>query len=269
MPRSRISCANGSPSIPPSRAPPRRRRHDYAGAPRRHVRRSAAERTGTLDRRGSGTPGTPRRRVDVRRDRRGARAAAARSAPRIAAGRGGAAGGAVAARSALCRAPTNAPVVRGDRTRRRRPARDGRGRTAPPGQRRRVVSGPLRWRAPLAPGGRGVAVSRPGRRIPMLGLMAPSKPARPHAARKQFGIVARAAGLDNRVLLVGFARVLPLARGKEIYHAAAGLQRACVLASNTEQQQFGYITKIEPDAAPVRAPVLAHLVPDHVGFVTE
>jgi hypothetical protein len=63
--------------------------------------------------------------------------------------------------------------------------------------------------------------------------------------------------------------MLPLAALDDIHLAAAGRQRAGVLAPDAEQDQFGGVAEVEADAAPVRAAVLADLVPDDVALVGE
>ena len=71
------------------------------------------------------------------------------------------------------------------------------------------------------------------------------------------------------VLLVGLARVLALARGQEVHLPPSRRQRARVPAAHAEQHELGDVAEVEADAAPVRAAVLAHLVPDDVGLVGE
>src|SRR5262249_40663944 len=71
------------------------------------------------------------------------------------------------------------------------------------------------------------------------------------------------------ILLVGLARMLALARRQQIHLPPPWSERARVPAAHAEQDELGHVAKIEADPAPVRAPVLAHLVPDDVGLVAE
>src|SRR5215813_10196398 len=112
-------------------------------------------------------------------------------------------------------------------------------------------------------------ISLPGRLVVVGGLIAPSRPPLAGAARKQFHKRARTARLDNRILLVGLARVLALARRQQVHLAAAGRERSSILAAHAEQDQLGHVAEIKADAAPIRAAVLPDLVPDDVGLVGE
>src|SRR5262249_53891782 len=114
-----------------------------------------------------------------------------------------------------------------------------------------------------------VAICRPRRAIFVVGLMAPGRPTLARAAREQLEVRTGTARLDDRVLLVRLARMLTLARGQEVHLAAAGRQRAPMLALHADQDERGHYTKIEADPAPVAAAVLAHLVPHEVGLVGE
>ena len=87
-------------------------------------------------------------------------------------------------------------------------------------------------------------------------LMAPlDARARALAAAEQLDARAPAAILDDLVLLVGLAAVLALAGLDHVDLAAAGIERAGVLAAHAEQQQLGDVAEVEADAAPVRAAV--------------
>src|SRR5262245_23906146 len=112
-------------------------------------------------------------------------------------------------------------------------------------------------------------ISRPGWPIGLVCLVAPAGPAGAGAARKQLEIRAWAARLDDGVLLVGLARVFAFARGEQIDLSPAGRERARVPALDAEQDQLGHVAEIEADAAPVRAAVLAYLVPHEIGLVGE
>ena len=63
--------------------------------------------------------------------------------------------------------------------------------------------------------------------------------------------------------------MLALAALDHVDLAASGRLGAHVLAAGAEQQDLGHVAEIEADAAPVRAAVLADLVPDDVGLVVE
>ena len=69
------------------------------------------------------------------------------------------------------------------------------------------------------------------------------------------------------ILLVGLAAVFALARRREVHLPASRRERAGILAAHAEQHDLGDVAEVEADAAPVGAAVLAHLVPDEVGFV--
>ena len=70
-------------------------------------------------------------------------------------------------------------------------------------------------------------------------------------------------------MLVGFARMLALARRQQIHLPPPRRERARVPAAHAEQQQLGHVAEIEADPAAVRTAVLADLVPDDVGLVAE
>src|SRR5262245_35379345 len=109
----------------------------------------------------------------------------------------------------------------------------------------------------------------PRRAIADAGLMAPRRPSFARAARKQLEEWPGTARLDELVLLIGLALMLPLARRQQIHLPPPRRQRARVLAAHAEQNQLRYVAEIEADTAAVRAAVLAHLVPDDVGLVAE
>src|SRR4030088_3747141 len=112
-------------------------------------------------------------------------------------------------------------------------------------------------------------IGLPGRPIVIGGLIAPGRPALARAACEQLEIGPRTARLDDPVLLVRLARMLALARRQQVHLPPPRRQRARVLAAYAEQDELGDVAEIEADAAPVRAAVLAHLVPDDVGLVGE
>src|SRR5262249_53919698 len=114
-----------------------------------------------------------------------------------------------------------------------------------------------------------MAVGLPCRAVAVVRLVAPRRPVLARAAREQFQVRAGAARLDERILLVGLARVLTLARRQEIDLPAARRQRAGVLALHAEQHELGDVAEIEADTAPVGAAIFSHLVPDDVGLVGE
>ena len=63
--------------------------------------------------------------------------------------------------------------------------------------------------------------------------------------------------------------MLPLAALDDIDLAATRSQRAGILPADAEKDQFGRVAKVKADAAPIRATVLADLVPDDVALVRE
>src|SRR5262249_17974818 len=109
----------------------------------------------------------------------------------------------------------------------------------------------------------------PRRAIADAGLMAPRRPSFACAARKQFEEWPATARLDEPVLLIGLARMLALARRQQVHLPPPRRERARVFAAHAEEDKLGHVAEIKADPAAVRAAVLAHLVPDDVGFVAE
>lgn len=114
-----------------------------------------------------------------------------------------------------------------------------------------------------------VRVGFPRRLVLVVRLVSPIRPARPCAAGEQLEVGAARAAFDNGVLLVRLARVLAFARLDHVHLPPSRRQRPRVLAARAEQKDFGDVAEIEPDTAPVRAAVLADLVPDDVALVIE
>src|SRR5262249_35836397 len=106
-----------------------------------------------------------------------------------------------------------------------------------------------------------IRVCFPRRAITIAGLVAPRRPPFARAAREELEEWRGTTRLDERVLLVGLARVLALARRQEIHLPPSRRQRACVLAAHAEEKQLGHVAEIKADPAAVRTAVLAHLVP--------
>src|SRR5690606_14306092 len=94
-------------------------------------------------------------------------------------------------------------------------------------------------------------------------------PALACAPREHFQIRPRRAGLYDFILLIGLARMLALARRQKIHLASAGWQRTCILATDTEQDQFRHIAEVEADPTPIWPAILTNLMPDEIGFVRE
>src|SRR3954453_19330130 len=107
------------------------------------------------------------------------------------------------------------------------------------------------------------------RRVSPVGLSAPYRPFRPHAAREKLQIRARRAGLDDFVLLVRLAAVLAFAGRQAVHLPASGRERAGVFAAHAEQHDLGDVPEREADAPAVGAAIFAHLVPDEVQFILE
>src|SRR5581483_6812894 len=63
--------------------------------------------------------------------------------------------------------------------------------------------------------------------------------------------------------------MLALPSGKQVHLAPAGRECTRVFAPYPEQDELGHVPKIEANPSPVRATVLAHLVPDDIGLVGE
>src|SRR5439155_23636876 len=89
-----------------------------------------------------------------------------------------------------------------------------------------------------------------------VGLVSPGYPAVHFLASEQFQVRAGAALLDQRVLLVGLARMFLFAADEDI-DLAAPRRSGPQPAFDAEQQQFGDVAEVEADAASVGAAVLA------------
>src|SRR6267142_2478088 len=114
-----------------------------------------------------------------------------------------------------------------------------------------------------------VCIGLPGRPIIFGRLIAPDYPSFPLTSRKEFKIRFGTASFDDSVLLVRLTRMFALAGCKKIYLPPTRSKGARVLAAHAKQDQLGVIAEIETNATPIRATILAHLVPDDVGFVIE
>lgn len=114
-----------------------------------------------------------------------------------------------------------------------------------------------------------VRIRLPRRPIILVRLIAPHRPILPRAPSEQFEERTGTARLDDIVLLVRLAGMFSLARRQKVDLSSSGRERAGVLAAHAEQDQLRDIAKIKTDASPIRAAVLADLVPDNVGFVSE
>src|SRR5262249_34411018 len=112
-------------------------------------------------------------------------------------------------------------------------------------------------------------ISRPLGVICFVCLIAPAIPANARSARKQLEEWPRGARFDYCVLLVGFSGMFSLTRGEQVYLPSTRGERACVLAFDPEQDQFGHITKIESHTTTVRTAIFSYFVPDKIRFVGE
>src|SRR4051812_22148711 len=63
--------------------------------------------------------------------------------------------------------------------------------------------------------------------------------------------------------------MLALPRRQQIYLPSAGHKSSRVLAADSEQNKFGDVAEIKPDATSIGAAILAHFVPNDIGFVGE
>ena len=106
-----------------------------------------------------------------------------------------------------------------------------------------------------------IGVSRPIGRVAGVGLIAPDSPTLALASGKQLQMGAGTTGGDERVLFVGFARVLPFARAHDVDLSAPGLQCSDVLAARPKKQDLGDIAKVKPDAPTVRTAIFANFLP--------
>src|SRR5436853_143012 len=102
-----------------------------------------------------------------------------------------------------------------------------------------------------------MAVRRPSRLVRVVRFVTPSGPTVAKSAREKFEVRSRAARLDQLVLLVWLAAMLALSRGDVVHLASPCCERSRVLAFNTEKQQLGDVTEVEPDATTVRTSVFA------------
>ena len=114
-----------------------------------------------------------------------------------------------------------------------------------------------------------IGVRLPCGLVIIIGLITPRRPTLARATPEQFNKRPRRTRFDNVILFVGFSRMLALARREQINLPPPRRERARILAAHAEQNQLGDIAKIEADAATIRAAILAHLMPDDIGFVGE
>src|SRR5258705_1904986 len=114
-----------------------------------------------------------------------------------------------------------------------------------------------------------MCIGLPGRPIIFGRLIAPGYPSFPLTSCKQLKITSGTASLDDSVLFIGLAGMFALASSENIHLSATRSERACVLAAHAKQDQLGDIAEIETNSAAIRAAILAHFVPDDVGFVIE
>src|SRR5215831_18710425 len=98
---------------------------------------------------------------------------------------------------------------------------------------------------------RVVSVRLPSRRVRAFSLIPPARPSFSRAACEQFEIRARAACLDDCVLLVGFSRMLSFSRCKIVYLPTSGRECPRVPAAHAKQDHFRNITEIKADASTV------------------
>ncbi len=90
----------------------------------------------------------------------------------------------------------------------------------------------------------------------ILRLISETHPVCPGPAREQLKIGARAASLDNRVKLVGFAAVFPLAGLHHVHLTPSWCKGSCVLALDAKKHKLGDVAEVEAHAAFVGAAVL-------------
>src|SRR5690242_1786756 len=100
-------------------------------------------------------------------------------------------------------------------------------------------------------------------------LVAPDVPPLARMTREQFQVRPRTARLDQGVLLVRLAGVLPLAGLDHVDLPPGRAQRPGVLAAHPEQDELGDVAEVEADPAAVRAAVQPALGPDEVADVAE
>ncbi len=100
-------------------------------------------------------------------------------------------------------------------------------------------------------------------------FVAPDSPTGTLGACKKFDVSTWATSFDDFVEFIGLAGMLSLPRDNDVGLSASGCQRPIVFPTNAEQNDLGDVTEIEPDAAPIRATVLPHFVPDDVALIGE
>ncbi len=113
---------------------------------------------------------------------------------------------------------------------------------------------------------RVIAVGRPIRDV-RLRLVSPRCPLCSVAPCKKLEARARAAGLDQLVLLVRLPRVLTLSGGQKVNLLSAGGKGPCMLAAHSEQKDLCNISKVKSHTPAVRTSIFADLVPDYVALV--
>ena len=112
-----------------------------------------------------------------------------------------------------------------------------------------------------------VSICLPGWRIRVISLISPGGPPFPIATSEKFQKWSKATSLYQLILLIWFARVLPLSAAKIIHLSTTPFEGPGILASYAEQNQLGHIAEVEANTASVGSTILSNLVPNQVAFV--
>ena len=70
-------------------------------------------------------------------------------------------------------------------------------------------------------------------------------------------------------MLVWLARMFALACAENVHLGSSWLERAGISPACAEQQDFGDVAEIKPNASSIGAAIFADFLPDDVGFVFE
>src|SRR5438105_4740530 len=100
-------------------------------------------------------------------------------------------------------------------------------------------------------------------------LVTPSGPFLPRASCEKLQVRGSRAGFDNRIQLIGLARMFAFARADQINLPTPRRERPRVLPPHSKQHQLGHIAEVKSRASTIRAAVFAHLVPNDIRFVAE
>ena len=99
-------------------------------------------------------------------------------------------------------------------------------------------------------------------------LIAPLRPPRAKVASKQLQVGTRRAPFDQIIDLLRLPRMFAFASRHQV-HLPPARSECAHAPTDSEENQFGHIAKIETHTTPVWSAVLANLVPHDVSLVSE